>query len=438
EAYNAYLKGRFHQLKWGIDHFHRAIGWYEEALRLDPAYPMPYVGLVQCYTYLFMWRAIPRAEVVRLTGGYLDQLARLSPELAEYHLARSSCAILLDWDFALAHAELEKTLALHPANTDALEALAGLCIVIGAFEEGLRAIDRALAVNPLSANHAFMKGNLHYFAGAYEPAIEWMDRAMELDPHLQLAPQVKMAALLLLDQPRAFADCVARHREFPFAGHFETLRQLMQGEPVPLPEGDLQNEFQPWVLYFAVHSGRLEEAFAALQHGLDQQLGQYFCFRYDPFLAPLRDDARFEAINRAFPAWSIHPAAAREPVGEASSSRMEAAEIEQSLAALARLMEEARPYLDPALSLKSLAESLALHPNKLSWLLNEQLGRNFNEYINTFRLAAFKTRALDPANGHLTLLGLAYESGFNSKSVFNAFFKKMEGVTPRAWVKRQG
>lgn len=63
--------------------------------------------------------------------------------------------------------------------------------------------------------------------------------------------------------------------------------------------------------------------------------------------------------------------------------------------------------------------------------------KNFNEYVNTYRLDAFKTNALDPANQHITLLGLAYESGFNSKTVFNAFFKKMEALTPGAWVRRQ-
>lgn len=62
---------------------------------------------------------------------------------------------------------------------------------------------------------------------------------------------------------------------------------------------------------------------------------------------------------------------------------------------------------------------------------------NFNEYINTFRLHAFKIIALHPANQHITLLGLAYESGFNSKTVFNTCFKKMEGLTPSAWVRRQ-
>lgn len=60
-----------------------------------------------------------------------------------------------------------------------------------------------------------------------------------------------------------------------------------------------------------------------------------------------------------------------------------------------------------------------------------------NAFVNSFRLKQFQRLALDPANSHLTLLGLAYESGFNSKTVFNAYFKKSTGMTPRAWVKKQ-
>jgi AraC-like DNA-binding protein len=100
-------------------------------------------------------------------------------------------------------------------------------------------------------------------------------------------------------------------------------------------------------------------------------------------------------------------------------------------------METEGAYQNADLSLRQLAERLSLTANKLSWLLNEHVGQNFNAYINAFRLKQFQRLALDPANSHLTLLGLAYESGFNSKTVFNAYCKKSTGMTPRAWVKKQ-
>jgi AraC-like DNA-binding protein len=100
-------------------------------------------------------------------------------------------------------------------------------------------------------------------------------------------------------------------------------------------------------------------------------------------------------------------------------------------------IEENEPYLDPSLSLRSLAEQIDVHPNQLSWLLNENLDQSFNEFINTYRVEAFKRLAKDPANAHLTLIGLAYDSGFNSKTVFNTYFKKQTGFTPKQYLKDQ-
>ena len=99
-------------------------------------------------------------------------------------------------------------------------------------------------------------------------------------------------------------------------------------------------------------------------------------------------------------------------------------------------LEKHLAYANPDVTLRSLALSINLHPNKLSWLLNEKIGKNFNDYINGYRLKAFQQKAVDPENSHLTLLGLAFESGFTSKSVFNDFFKKVTGLTPKAWVKQ--
>ena len=438
DAYRAYLKGRFHQLKWSIEHYKQAIDYYKEALAIDPNYPMPYYGLVQCYTYLFMWRAISKPEAIRLTDIYLDQLKAINPQLAEYHLARSGCAILLNWDLQLAHDELKKTLAISPANVDALEALAGLYIVVGAFEESIQYIDQAIEVNPLSANHSFMKGNSYYYAGAYKKAIKWMDVAIKLEPNMLLARQVKMATLLLLDRQAEFERYLDRNKAHSFAAHFSTLQRLMQGgeDELALDE-DHSNAFLPWQLYFLVHSGQMTQAFSVLREGLSNQEGQYFCFKYDPFLKPLREDERFQEVLQAYPDFSLRLAQASTPPNKLATKKMDDSEATESLSALERMMEKEAPYLNPVLSIKLLSEALDIHPNKLSWLINEHFEKNFNEYINSFRLSTFKAKALDPANSHLTLLGLAYESGFNSKTVFNAFFKKTEGITPRAWVKAQ-
>jgi len=111
-------------------------------------------------------------------------------------------------------------------------------------------------------------------------------------------------------------------------------------------------------------------------------------------------------------------------------------EIHEHRATLEQLMIEKQPFLSPELTLRTLAEQVRLPANYLSQLLNEGFGQNFAEFVNSYRLEAFKQRLLEPTSQQLTLLALAFESGFNSKTVFNTFFKKQMGMTPRAYWKK--
>ncbi|MDN3581789.1 ABC transporter permease [Mucilaginibacter flavus] len=87
-------------------------------------------------------------------------------------------------------------------------------------------------------------------------------------------------------------------------------------------------------------------------------------------------------------------------------------------------------YLDPELNLRSLAEKLDMHPNELSRIINTALKKNFSDFINEFRVADVARKIHDPAFEHLTLLGIAFESGFNSKTTFNRTFKQLTGKNP--------
>ena len=87
-------------------------------------------------------------------------------------------------------------------------------------------------------------------------------------------------------------------------------------------------------------------------------------------------------------------------------------------------------YQDPELSLVSLAEKLELTTHELSRIINTALKKSFNDFINEFRVAEVARKMENPAYGHITLLGIAYESGFNSQSTFTRAFKYMTGKTP--------
>jgi predicted permease len=97
---------------------------------------------------------------------------------------------------------------------------------------------------------------------------------------------------------------------------------------------------------------------------------------------------------------------------------------------LREAMERNRYHQDAELNLTSLAEKLGLTVHELSRIINTVLKKNFNDFINEYRVADVIRRMQDPAFAHITLLGIALESGFNSKSSFNRIFKQITGKSP--------
>ncbi|HWD90490.1 MAG TPA: ABC transporter permease [Mucilaginibacter sp.] len=87
-------------------------------------------------------------------------------------------------------------------------------------------------------------------------------------------------------------------------------------------------------------------------------------------------------------------------------------------------------YKDPDLSLGLLAETLGLTSHELSRMLNTVLKKSFNDFINDYRVAEAIRNMQDSAYDHLTLMGIAYDSGFNSKSAFHRIFKEKTGKSP--------
>ena len=103
---------------------------------------------------------------------------------------------------------------------------------------------------------------------------------------------------------------------------------------------------------------------------------------------------------------------------------------ERYLAKLRRAMDDEKLYTDGDLTLQSLAAKLGIPAQHLSQVVNEKLNQNILDFINLYRVEEAKRRLLDPARSHLTILSIAEEVGFNSKSSFNSVFKRYTNTTP--------
>jgi AraC-like DNA-binding protein len=117
-------------------------------------------------------------------------------------------------------------------------------------------------------------------------------------------------------------------------------------------------------------------------------------------------------------------------------SGLDGTKLDEYAAVLMAFMEKSRIYLDPDLSLDALASRLKMSRHHLTQLLNDRLMKNFYSFINEYRIGVAIAKLDDPA-AEVNILSLAFDCGFNSRSSFNNYFKKITGYTPSAYRKRK-
>ncbi len=102
------------------------------------------------------------------------------------------------------------------------------------------------------------------------------------------------------------------------------------------------------------------------------------------------------------------------------------------------LLQQQKAYEDPELSLATVARELKTNPAVISRAINQGFEQNFNDFVNQFRINAVKEMLYKGEHKKQTLLGIAFDCGFNSKATFNRAFKKATGMSPKEWLEKNG
>lgn len=437
EAYKLYLKGRFYQLNWNLPDYLKAIDCYQQSLEIDSNFTDALYSISRSYGILTSWGHFDKTKGEKLAKDYLERGYNINHESYWYYFSKSSFHFWNKWEYKKGIDILKKAFDYNPNFAVGYEGLAEIYMAASDLKKAKIYIDKALEINPLSANHHFIKGNIHFLQKDYETAITFMEDALKIDPNFSLAIETKLACFILLNDKTNFDHYIATMPQLEQPDTCEQLFEFMNLKPESrITITSVGNSFKnlyPWEFYLMIHSGNTDEALNVLEDKFNNKLGQLINFKLDPFLEPLRSSQRYQKLEQAntyTPENTLNI--------EVSKSNNDLLDKKQSAhykTILIHALEQEKKFLDSSLSLKSLASTIDLHPNKLSWLINECVGKNYNDFINSYRLKHFQELALLPENSNITLLGLAYDSGFNSKTVFNTYFKKETGITPKAWLK---
>jgi AraC-like DNA-binding protein len=113
-----------------------------------------------------------------------------------------------------------------------------------------------------------------------------------------------------------------------------------------------------------------------------------------------------------------------------SDSTLSDTESDMYITELINYMESSKPYLEPSLKITEIADRLSIPAKSLSQSINQNLNKNFFDFVNSYRVEEAKKRILKSNGNAITILEILYDSGFNSKTAFNRAFKKHTGLTP--------
>ncbi|MEP4531896.1 MAG: helix-turn-helix domain-containing protein [Cyclobacteriaceae bacterium] len=444
-AYEHYLKGRFHILKWNPEDTNIAIEEFNEAVAIDHNLIDAYLGLADSYSFMAVAGFAPREESWMKAMDAIQTAKKLDPNNAGLNYMLGNQAFFTEADFAESMHYGLKSLASKPTYSEAHRFLSFLNTLHGDLKKAKEYILFAKSIDPINPETRFFEANYLYRAEMYEQAERILDELLKENSKNLPALIVSIYIQIMdnrLEEARSTIDNIPDELITPDERlGLLCIMDISSGKPdspylVELEQHASDPSAHHAHSYLFIVYARLAEndkAFQILENLFTSQSSILLLGFSDPLASPIRHDSRYSDYHaRVYPEIEEKPKApkTRSKAIDESEARLQAEKLRS-------FVTSERPYLNPSLTLRLLAHQTEIHPNQLSWLLNEFVGKNFNEFINHERIAHFKKLVVDPDNSHISLIGLAYESGFNSKTVFNTAFKKAEGMTPKEYQKSQ-
>lgn len=445
DAYEYSLKAKFQRNKWNPEAVKIAIAWYEKALELDPKHTESHVGLADCYSFLGTTGFMPFKEAWEKTIQYTHQALALNSRSSGVHYLLSNQAFFIECDYGKSLREMKKAIEINPNNAEAQQFISFLYIIAGEKEKSHKHLDIAFSINPLSEETHFFRAYYQYMIEDYAKALDMLNECLTVNDKNIPAHSIKPLCLLKLgryDEVIHYFDNIApevliegektgtiglayalKKEAGNAAGYLAKITALSKEE-----NGFTADSYL--FLMYAV-SGETEKAFEWVANAIKNNFSLLLLRYTEPLVNFIKKDPRYEPLKK-----TIYQTESIEEVVPPKAALLDTETTTEYSNRLLAYIVEKKPYLNPDLSLRHLANQIDIHPNHLSWLLNQSIGKNFNEFINQYRIEAFKAIAKDPKHAHLTIEGLAYESGFNSKTVFNTYFKNETGLTPSQFLKQ--
>lgn len=311
EAYQLYLKGRYHFAKRTKDDIQKGIEYFQQAIRLDPNFALAYARIAEAYNQMPAYPYLSPKEGFPQAKAAAKRALEIDPTLAEAHTALANSLAVYDWNWTEAEREFKRALELDP-NSAATHFRYGQAYLVplGRSEEAIAEMKRALEIEPLDLNMALNLAWAYMFARQYDRALDQAKKTHDLEPNFVLGRYVLGQVYLadgmyteaialsesslqgdptsqfsLRDAGYAYAKSGRRHDAEEVIKRFKDLAKT-------------RYVMSYWVASIYAALGDKESAFVELEKALAEHDWGLHRLKVDPFMDPLRDDPRFKDLIR--------------------------------------------------------------------------------------------------------------------------------------------
>jgi TolB-like protein/tRNA A-37 threonylcarbamoyl transferase component Bud32/Flp pilus assembly protein TadD len=306
ETYEAYLKAMFYMYKKTPEGFAKGLALLQEAIKKDPADPLPYAGLALAYPIIFHGpggtipprEGFPRARAAALKALELDESS------AQAHAALAAIKFYFDWDWTGAEKEFRRALELNPNLPEAHAHYGWYLLMFGHFEEGLAEEKRAVELDPLTSIYTAWVGWMYLIPRQDDKAIAEARKALELDPNAPDALYVLGAAY---GDKRMFEQAIAAHKKLATVnpdwkyGLGETYALAgRKGDALKIVAGMEREDYSKFGLFIAmiqIKLGDKEETFRSLEAAYEYH-HIWLPWELQNSEFPWQSDPRFQELRR--------------------------------------------------------------------------------------------------------------------------------------------
>ena len=310
EAYQLYLKGRYHVQKVALPEVQTGIRYLEQATAIDPNYALAYVGLADAYRTASAADVTP-SQVVPKAKAAAERAVQIDPNLSSAYSQLGILAIWYDFDPQAAERHFKRALELDPGSAEAHIYLAHLRSNQGRHEEAIREAEHALELEPFNSRFNALTGQFLVHAGRPDEAIARLQTTIALDPNHVLARLFLATAYVeqeryaeAIAETQVAVDRTRRRLTHPLgvlgyalakSGDLAQARAVLE-ELVTASQSRYVSPYGVALVFNAL--GEHDEAFAWLERGFEVDDHKMNLLKVDPKWKNLRGDPRFEDLVR--------------------------------------------------------------------------------------------------------------------------------------------